>query len=151
MLFFLRGELVEKYDVASLSDLFFEAAETERKLPAAIRKQKLCSWPEYVQEWSAYGYTDFEPGLPKATPTQVDSYEKALVLGIKHMDEDDRRLVWAVAHSAAFRERGPKWQKLAHMKGLRDGRQIKRRYQDALIRCWYRLKAQDDLLLEEIF
>ena len=33
-------------DVAQLSDMFFEAAETERALPPAIRKQKLGSWPE---------------------------------------------------------------------------------------------------------
>ena len=41
--------------ITELDELFMEAAETERKLPAAIRKQKMSSWPEYVQEWSAYG------------------------------------------------------------------------------------------------
>ena len=134
---------MDKLSVAQLSDIFFQAAETERKLPAAVRKQKLSSWPEYVQEWSAYGYDDFKVGLPKATPSQVTAYEQALFLGIEMMDADDRRMVWAVAHSAAFRERGPKWQKLARMRGLRDGRQIKRRYMDALIRLHYKLKAID--------
>ena len=38
-------------DMTQLNDLFLEAAETERKLPAAIRKQKLSSWPDHVQEW----------------------------------------------------------------------------------------------------
>ena len=34
-------------DVAKLSELFMEAAETERKLPAAIRRQKMSAWPDY--------------------------------------------------------------------------------------------------------
>jgi len=143
---------VDKPDVAQLNDLFFEAAETERKLPAAIRKQKMCSWPDYPQSWKAYGYSDFEPGLPRATPKQVDDFDRALSLGIKHMDADDRRLVWAVAHSAAFRERGAKWDKIARMQGLRDGRQIKRRYMDALIRTWYNMKYfEEEELLASVF
>ena len=142
---------VDNLDVLALSDLFFEAAETERKLPAAMRKQKMSSWPDYPQEWKAYGYEEFKVRLPRATPQQVDSFDKALLLSIRFMDADDRRMVWAVAHSAAFRERGPKWQQLARLRGLRDGRQIKRRYQDALIRLHYKLKAQDDLILGDYF
>ena len=42
--FSLDKKPVDKPDVNQLSDIFFEAAETERKLPAAIRKQKLSSW-----------------------------------------------------------------------------------------------------------
>ena len=143
---------MDKPDVAQLNDLFFEAAETERKLPAAIRKQKMCSWPDYPQSWKAYGYSEFQPGLPRATPKQVDDFDRALSLGIKHMDADDRRLVWAVAHSAAFRERGAKWDKIARMQGLRDGRQIKRRYMDALIRTWYNMKYfEEEELLASVF
>ena len=67
------------------------------------------------------------------------------------MDKDDRQMVWAVAHSAAFRERGPNWRKLADVKGLTDGRQIKRRYTDALIRLWYRVRAEDDEILAKYF
>jgi hypothetical protein len=67
------------------------------------------------------------------------------------MDADDRKMVWAVSHSAAFRERGAQWQKLARMNGLRDGRQIKRRYTDALVRLWAKLKYQDDEILSEYF
>ena len=89
-------------DVAQLSDMFFEAAETERALPPAIRKQKLGSWPEYAQQWSAYGYSEFKPKHPRPSPKQVDAYTKALYLGIEHMDADDRKMVWAVSHSAAL-------------------------------------------------
>ena len=138
-------------DVSQLSDIFFQAAECERKLPAGVRKQKLSSWPEYVQEWSAYGYDDFKVSLPKASPSEITGYEKALYLGIAFMEADDRRMVWAVAHSAAFRERGPKWQKLARMKGLRDGRQIKRKYMDALIRLHYKLALEEDEILAKYF
>ena len=45
---------VGRASITELDELFMEAAETERKLPAAIRKQKMSSWPEYVQEWSAW-------------------------------------------------------------------------------------------------
>ena len=138
-------------DVAQLSDLFFEAAKTERALPPAIRKQKLGSWPEYAQQWSAYGSAEFNPKLPVPSPKQVSAYDRALILGIEHMDADDRKMVWAVSHSAAYRERGAQWQKLARMHGLRDGRQIKRRYQDALIRLWAKLKYTDDEILAEYF
>ncbi len=138
-------------DVAQLSDLFFEAAKTERALPPAIRKQKLGSWPEYRQQWSAYGSAEFKPKLPAPSPKQVSAYDRALILSIEHMDADDRKMVWAVSHSAAFRERGAQWQKLARMYGLRDGRQIKRRYQDALIRLWAKLKYTDDEILAEYF
>ena len=138
-------------DVNQLSDMFFEAAETERALPPAIRKQKLCSWPEYQQQWSAYGSAEFKPKLPVPSPKQVTKYDRALYLGIEHMDADDRKMVWAVSHSAAYRERGAQWQKLARMNGLRDGRQIKRRYQDALVRLWAKLKYQDDEILAKYF
>jgi hypothetical protein len=112
----------------------------------------MCSWPDYPQSWKAYGYNEFQPGLPRATPKQVDDFDRALALGIRHMDADDRKLVWAVAHSAAFRERGAKWDQIARMRGLRDGRQIKRRYMDALIRCWYNMKyTEEEELLAAVF
>ena len=130
---------VGRASITELDELFMEAAETERKLPAAILKQKMSSWPEYVQEWSAYGYHAFEAPILKATPAQITKYEIALELGITKMDEEDRRLVWAVAHSAAFRERGPAWSKIARILGLNDPRVVKRRYQDALVRLYYRL------------
>ena len=82
--------------MTELDSFFLRAAETERKLPAAFRRQKLASWPEYKQEWSAYGWDDYVAPLSKATPADVTCFEQALVLGIKYMDEDDRRLVWAI-------------------------------------------------------
>jgi len=55
------------------------------------------------------------------------------------MDEEDRRIIWAAAHSAAFRHRGPQWTKITKILGLNDPRMVKRQYKDALIKLWYRL------------
>ena len=82
--------------MTELDSFFLRAAETERKLPAAFRKQKLASWPEYKQEWGAYGWDDFVAPLSQGnTGRRNKCFEQALLLGIRYMDEDDRRLVWA--------------------------------------------------------
>ena len=124
-------------DVARLNELLMEAAETERKLPAAIRRQKMSAWPDYVMEWQAYGYNAFEAPRLKATPDQITRYDKAVGLAVTKLDQEDRRLVWAVAPSAAFRERGPSGTKLARILQLNDPRIVKRRYKDVLIRLYY--------------
>ena len=126
-------------NVVEINDLFLEAAETERKLPPAIRKQKMCAWPDYVADWQAYGYNAFEAPKLKATPDQITRYDKALQIAVTKLDDDDRRLVWAVAHSAAFRDRGPAWTKLARILQLNDPRIVKRRYKDILVNLHYRL------------
>jgi hypothetical protein len=126
-------------DIAQLNDLFFEAAETEKKLPSAYRKQKMVNWPDYVTEWSAYGYSTTETTRLKASPDQITRLDKAIDLALTKMDDEDRKLTWAVAHSAAFRDRGPKWTKIAKILGLNDPRIVKRRYKDALVRLYYKL------------
>ena len=40
--------------ITALHDSLIEAAETERRMPTAWRKQKLASWPEYRADWLAY-------------------------------------------------------------------------------------------------
>ena len=141
-----------RMSMTELDSFFLRAAETERKLPAAFRKQKLASWPEFRQEWGAYGWDDFVAPLSKATPADVTCFEEALLLGIRYMDKDDRQLVWAVAHSAAFRERGPKWTKLGKMMGNRDPRAVKRMYYDCLVRLYYKIPPDDDdEILAKIF
>mgnify|MGYP003636736933 CR=1 FL=1 len=64
--------------MTELDSFFLRAAETERKLPAAFRKQKLASWPEFRQEWGAYGWDDFVAPLSKATPADVTCFGKML-------------------------------------------------------------------------
>ena len=126
------------YSITDLDDLFSEAAETERRLPAAIRKQKMASWPEYLRDWKSYGWQDYTPRLSPATTKAVDRFELALDLGIKHMDKDARALVCLVAHSGAFNERGPRWTKIGRAMGL-ERRIVKRRYEQAIIRLYYKL------------
>ena len=127
------------HSITDIDDLFKEAAETERKLPAAMRKQKMASWPDYVTEWSGYGYSSEGVTRLKATPEQITRLDLAVTLGLTKMDTEDRQLMWAVCHSAAFRERGPKWTKLAKILGLHDPRIVKRRYKDVLVNLYYRL------------
>jgi len=126
-------------DIAQLNELFFEAAETERKLPTAFKKQKMASWPDYVTEWSGYGYSSTETTRLKASPEQITRLDHAIDLALTKMDDEDRRLVWAVAHSAAFTDRGAKWSKIARLLSLNDPRIVKRRYKDALVRLYYKL------------
>ncbi|MDA9930428.1 DUF6362 family protein [Alphaproteobacteria bacterium] len=113
-------------------------AVTERRLPRSIRKQKLASWPAYPMDWHGYGWTQIGEVRLRPTGEQIDDMDRAhrLVMGL---DEDDRRLVLAVAHSAVGRDRGPRWSKLAHILGLNDPRIVKRHYKDVLIRLYYKL------------
>ena len=127
------------HSITDIDDLFKEAAETERKLPASMRHQKMASWPDYVTEWSGYGYSSEGVTRLKATPEQITRLDLAVEIGLHKLDTEDRRLIWAVSHSAAFRERGPKWTKLAKILGLHDPRIVKRRYKDALVNLYYRL------------
>lgn len=130
------------YSVTDLDELFLNAAETERRLPSAIRNQKMVSsWPEYVNDWKSYGWEKYTPRLSPATSEQVTQFEKALFIGVTYMSSSDRELVWTVAHSAAFRSRGAHWSKIA--KTLHSERRaVKRKYQQALMRLYYNLKRQ---------
>ena len=127
-------------DINALHDRILEAAETERRLPAAIRRQKLASWPDYPLDWHGYGWTQQGPTRLQPTSKQISDFDEAMRL-TSIMPEDDRRLVWAVAHSAAFRARGPAWKKLAIMLGLHDPRIVKRNYPHALIELHYKLHS----------
>ena len=128
-----------RLNIAEIDELLMEAAETERKMPAAMRRQKMSAWPDYVKDGMAYGYNAFEAPRLKATPDQIDRYDAALNLVLTKLDDTDRRLVWAVAASAAYRQRGPRWTKLAVILGLHDPRIVKKRYKDVLMRLYYQL------------
>ena len=122
--------------IDELHQLFLSMAVTERRLPRSIRKQKLASWPDYPMDWHGYGWTQIGEVRLRPTGEQIDDMDRAhrIVMGL---DEDDRRLVLAVAHSAVGRDRGPRWSKLAHILGLNDPRIVKRHYKDVLIRLYY--------------
>jgi len=134
--------LENEFTTLSLDDLFMEAAETERKLPPATRKAMLSSWVDYDPGWSAYGYTVLRPTKLKANAEQISRLDQALELGLM-LTTEERRIVWAVAHSAAFRDRGPAWSKIARLLGMKDPRIIKRRYLDIVVRLYFKLKARN--------
>ena len=85
-------------------------AETERGLPAAFNITMKTLWPETASQ----RHVDFKPDRTRITycaPTnrQIDTHMEALELVKEALaDPIDWRIVWAVAHSAVFRERGPR-------------------------------------------
>ena len=124
--------------IDELHQMFIDMAQTERRLPIAIRKQKLASWPDYPLDWHGYGWTQQGDVRLRPTGQQIDEMDRAHSM-IMQLPLDDRRLVLAVAHSAVGRQRGPRWSRLAHMLGLNDPRIVKRNYRDVLNRLYYKL------------
>ena len=134
----MEGDRRRRYEpddpwLADIHNYLVMAAETEWRLPSAINHNLKTYWPEMPGE----KHVDFKPEktpvtLCRATNRQIDDHAKAMEMVITGLDDkEDRRLVWAVAHSAAFRERGPKWLKIAKL--AHTHRQTaKRRYEKAL-------------------
>ena len=124
--------------LVDLHEFLVRAAETERRLPSAIYRNLKTYWPEITGE----KHVDFRPEktavtLCRATNRQIDDHAKALEMVITGLDnKEDRRLVWAVAHSAAFRERGPRWSKIAKLAHTHR-ETVKRRYEKALLDVFY--------------
>ena len=118
--------------------MMLDMAVTERRLPKAIRVQKQASWPDYPTEWMGYGWTQLGEVRLRPTNEQIDAMDEAHGM-LMAMDQDSRRLIMAVAHSAVGRDRGPRWSKLAHILGLNDPRIVKRNYRDALTKMYYKL------------
>ena len=115
-----------------LHDLVLEAAETERKMPGSKRFQYKISWPEFKQDWLSYTSAQTEVRLAKASSTEISKYDW-IMQRIVELEMDERTLVWAVAHSAAFRSRGPRWSKLARMLSV-DRRTVKDRYVNSMVK-----------------
>lgn len=131
-------------DVAGMPGLFFEAAETERKLPGVVLKRYRVAWPDYVPDPTlAYGYGEAEVRLGPADALEIFRYDCALELA-RVLDTDDAKLVWAVAHSAVRRRRGPAWSRVALIVGSHPAT-VKRSFERAMLQLWYELKrAQSD-------
>lgn len=127
-------------DVASLTELFFEAAMTEKRLPGHRRGSVQACWPDTPADKQGYGYTETQVRLAKATSAQVDRYDLAIEITCL-LDLEERRLVWAVAHSSVRRARGPAWRKLGKMLGIHADT-VKKRFTGAMIELWYRLLDQ---------
>ena len=124
-----------------LHDLLIEAAETERRLPAALKKTPASWWPDIVQEWLAYAPDITYARLAAATPKQISDYDFVLEVVASAPKPDDRALMWAVGSTAAFRARGPSWIKIAKLRHS-DRHRIKSHYRVVLldtVRRWNKL------------
>ena len=64
-------------DIGVLTSMFFEAAETERRLPPAYRKKVGVAWPDNPDEKVAYGYTDAVARLSPAGRNTHDARKNA--------------------------------------------------------------------------
>ena len=121
--------------VSELHDWIIEAGETERRLPAAVKKYRGSYWPEMLPEWLSYASEATVVGLDPATAEQVTRFD-ILASQILNMHVDERRLLWAVAHAGAFRSRGVNWVRVGKYLHC-ERRTAKRRYESALISLWY--------------
>lgn len=127
-------------DVAGMPGLFFEAAETERKLPGVLRQRYRVAWPDYAPDPGlAYGYNDVDVRPGPADAAEVWRYDQALKLA-RGLDADDAKLVWAVAHSAVRRRRGPAWSRVARIVGSHP-QTVKRDFERAMLQMWFLLKG----------
>ena len=141
--------LPQDFSVTDLHDLFLEAAQTLRLLPAVVRKQRANYWPEYVRSYfESYGYHPEERIRIVPSARQIQRMEMALELALDLKEEKDRKIIWAVAQSAVFRERGPNWSRIG--KSLHcSSKTAKRRYEKSLLRLYY-LHKKMDVIYEDI-
>jgi uncharacterized protein DUF6362 len=87
-----------------------EAADTLRRLPSAMMKNKLTYWPEVVQNSANFMHSDMRPKLAAASPAAITRLDQTLDQLIK-LSQKERRLVWC-------RALGISWRKLEGMEGL---------------------------------
>ena len=124
----------------SLHDLVLKAAETEKRLPSERLKQMQSNWPEFKSEWLAYAAEKTNVKFDKALAKEIDAYDwltpKMLLLETK-----DRKLIWDVANSAAFRSRGPAWSRLAKRYDC-DRRKVKNEYVKSLVKLLHICKKE---------
>ena len=116
----------------ALHDLLLEAAETDRRLPAALRKTPGAWWPEIAHDWMAYPDEKTTTRLARATAEQIDNYDFVHEVVASVPEREDRQLLWAVAYSSAFRSRGPAWTRIAKIQHT-DRRRVKSVYEAVLV------------------
>jgi hypothetical protein len=125
-------------DVSGLAGLFFEAADTERRMPGVRMGSIKSCWPDYPEEANlAFGYNQVEVRLAKAHPSAISRYDQVLELSLL-LELDDRKIVWAASHSAARRQRGPAWKKISMFLNMHPVT-VKRRFNRALLDLWYKM------------
>lgn len=89
---------------AAIRAALAEAADTLRRLPPAVRRPRLTSWPDVVRDSAALLAPSADArGRPAApTPGAIDRMDRALA-GLLACDGEARRLVWARACGVPWR------------------------------------------------
>jgi hypothetical protein len=124
--------------VDGLAGLFIEAADTERRLPGAIDLRAKTGWVDTVPDVRrADGDDRTEVRLGPANARAMRNYDWALQITLA-LDAEDAKLVWACAHSAFRRVRGPAWAKVGRVSGLH-AQTVRRRFERAILELWYKL------------
>ena len=74
---------------------FEDSIRTGKRLPGAIKKQKLSYWMDYPDEyWTAYGYHDVSMRLPPPTSRSISRFI-FIIEAIRYVPEvEDRKLIW---------------------------------------------------------
>tara|TARA_R110000822_G_C15336165_1_gene495306 strand:- start:1487 stop:1948 length:462 start_codon:yes stop_codon:yes gene_type:complete len=96
-------QIKSKVSLNDLILLFADAARTDRQMPGVMRKQKMCSWVDYPDEITSYGYTSAEDTV-RLVPEQiqVDRWEIATQLLNELDDKKMRKVIWAKAKGASW-------------------------------------------------
>lgn len=97
-------------NTASAMEGLKEAADTLKRLPGAMMKNKLTSWPEIVQNSAAQMHVSGRFIKTSPNPTAISNMDKTLNLLLK-LSQKERRLVWC-------RAVGISWRKLENIEGL---------------------------------
>lgn len=100
----MTGREAEPIDAAAIRSALVEAADTLRRLPAAVRRPRLSSWPEVVRDSAALLAPSTEGRLRPAAPTPgaIDRMDRVLAW-LLSCDGEARRLVWARACGVPWR------------------------------------------------
>ncbi len=125
-------------DEIGLRELFFEAAVAERKMPAAYNLRVRGYWPDIPEDPNlAYGYNETEVRLGSASAIEIKKWDIAIEL-TKLFEPEDAKLVWAAAHSAVRRDRGPAWRRIAEQMHCHP-ETARRRFDRAIVGLWYKM------------
>lgn len=91
-------------DDAAIRAVLAEAADTLRRLPSAVRRPRLSSWPDVVRDSAALMRPGVEGRARPAAPTPgaIDRMDRALAW-LLACDGEARRLVWARACGVPWR------------------------------------------------
>ena len=136
------AEKIVRYvkDVSGLAPLFWEMADTERRLPGVLRKRYKAAWPDFAPDPTlAYGYNQTEVKLGPASPDAISRYDWCLN-SLLLLEPEERKIILAASRSAARRRKGPNWTLMQKITGLhRDT--IRRRFERSMLSLWYSLKT----------